>query len=534
MAESDRKEAQLRHSIVLFIVLLAVLVGLPIWYLTTTIYRANLPEAEIIQMEHSIADGIDYEVPFYVMNLPSSLDGLIDEAQDLIDNQMNELQDAKAAIRAHVKLLSGRESSVGEFDYKIRLIERDLMDETDTEAVYISPGSDREIKLFLSPSVIQNGKVTDFLMRVVTDMVLGSEIGLLTEVSGNSGNASTSRSMIKIPYNDQYKVSVSFLEEGDEPLRWDVKPVVDAFGKYLSVLDSYANFTLETQLGYYEALPETANLEKLEKADEESVDICILKDTSTFMDYSEWGLDQDVQLLPTINLVVYAPNRNRKILIANSTTNSFIVPQWGGVVIYNGAADGNKPGKDNLLVSTEDLEPVFDIFASQILQLLGAPESPKSPFIRADMITRVQCAQNLLKSVDNLVSLIKLTRELPTIPIPEITMQEVEETMALVNKSMIIMKSWNESDWWNQVNELSARAVKISDKAFFQKDMVQQAFFPEDHKMAVYMPLLGPFATIMVLGLARSLKERIKMKKDEQANDEKVRLRTENEPTAGK
>lgn len=533
MLESERKEAQLRHSIVFFVILLAAFVGLPIWYLTTTIYRAKLPEAKIIQMEHDIAGGIDYDVPFYVMNLPSSLDGLMEEAQKRIDRQMGKLQDAKAPIRVHVKLLKAQDLTVSKFDYKIRLIERDLMDETDTEAIYISPNSDREIKVFLSPNVIQNGMVTDFLMRVVTDMILAPEIGLLNEIAGVSEGASTSRSMIKIPYNDQYKISVSFLEEGDEPLRWDVKPIVDAFGKYLTILDSYANFTLETQLGYYETLPETVNLVKQKQEDEESPQVYILEDTSTFMDYSEWGLDQDVQLVPTINLVVYAPNRNRRILIANSTTNSFIVPQWGGMVIYNGAENEDEQEKNNLLVTTEDLEPVFNIFASQILQLLGAPDSPKSPFIRADMITRVQSAQNLLKSVDNLVSLIKLTRELPTIPIPEITMREVEETIALVNESMRIMRKWNESRWWKQVNELSARAVKISDKAFFQKDMVQQAFFPEDHKMAVYMPLLGPFATIMVLGLARLLKEKVKMRKGTKTDDEKVALDTKEKSVVG-
>lgn len=60
---------------------------------------------------------------------------------------------------------------------------------------------------------------------------------------------------------------------------------------------------------------------------------------------------------------------------------------------------------------------------------------------------------------------------------------------------------------WLGAYRHSTRALKLSNNAFFHKDMVQQAYFPEEHKMAVYSPLLGPFVTIVVMALVRGVKE---------------------------
>jgi hypothetical protein len=45
--------------------------------------------------------------------------------------------------------------------------------------------------------------------------------------------------------------------------------------------------------------------------------------------------------------------------------NGFLVPQWGGLFIYNDPATGST----NLVVDT--LKPVFEVFLSQLRDLLG-------------------------------------------------------------------------------------------------------------------------------------------------------------------
>lgn len=485
----------LRRDILLTVILIATTLGVPLWYMTTSVYRADLPEAEIDNLNRNIVSRVHYEVPIYVLNVPTPLDGLIDEAQSLIDNKVASYA---SPVEAKFKLIKADSSEVAPDSYKIELVSHEPDDDR-AEALYISMQSDRLIKIYLSPDVIAEGQVSDFIMRVVTQDLFGSELKMLQRIGQDHQG---DYNLVRLPYSPHYKVSISFLQESDNPIDWKVEQVTKQFERYLSVLKEFANFTVETQVSLYESLPETAQLEV-------DGDQYTLKDTSTFMDYSEWGLDQDVEAVPSINLVVYVPDSEKHITIPNSKTNSFIVPQWGGVVIHNNEKKFRLFKESKTATMGQDqLQPIFDIFASQLFQLLGAPSHPKSPYIRADILTRWQSVENLLKSVDNLVSLQKLTGGLNTIPIPEITLQEAEETMRLVDQSVSIIDDDTTNNWWVPVNVLSSKALQLSDKAFFQKDMVQQVYFPDEHKMAVYMPLLGPFATIVVLALIRLARER--------------------------
>jgi phosphatidylinositol glycan class S len=45
-----------------------------------------------------------------------------------------------------------------------------------------------------------------------------------------------------------------------------------------------------------------------------------------------------------------------------------------------------------------------------------------------------------------------------------------------------------------------------AEKAFFEKSMVGQLYFPDEHKIAVYLPLLGPVGVPLVVGLLNELK----------------------------
>jgi len=44
-----------------------------------------------------------------------------------------------------------------------------------------------------------------------------------------------------------------------------------------------------------------------------------------------------------------------------------------------------------------------------------------------------------------------------------------------------------------------------SETAFFEKSMVGQVYFPDEHKVAVYLPLLGPVGVPLLLGLGREV-----------------------------
>ena len=50
-------------------------------------------------------------------------------------------------------------------------------------------------------------------------------------------------------------------------------------------------------------------------------------------------------------------------------------------------------------------------------------------------------------------------------------------------------------------------ADEEAEKAFFHKSMVGQVYFPDEHKVAVYLPMLGPMAVPLIMSVLREVKE---------------------------
>ena len=58
------------------------------------------------------------------------------------------------------------------------------------------------------------------------------------------------------------------------------------------------------------------------------------------------------------------------------------------------------------------------------------------------------------------------------------------------------------------------RLEEAAEKAFFEKSMVGQVYFPDEHKVAVYLPLLGPVGVPLVMSVLKELKAWRKRKRD--------------------
>lgn len=51
---------------------------------------------------------------------------------------------------------------------------------------------------------------------------------------------------------------------------------------------------------------------------------------------------------------------------------------------------------------------------------------------------------------------------------------------------------------------------KEAERGFFEKSMVGQVYFPDEHKVAVYLPLLGPIGVPLLVGLLKEIKRIVK------------------------
>ncbi len=53
----------------------------------------------------------------------------------------------------------------------------------------------------------------------------------------------------------------------------------------------------------------------------------------------------------------------------------------------------------------------------------------------------------------------------------------------------------------------SAKLAEMkAERAFFEPSMVAMVYFPDEHKVAVYLPLLGPVAVPLIMSAIKELK----------------------------
>lgn len=487
----------LRRLIVLVVVVIVGLLGYPL-FSTTTIYRANLPIEEVNDLASSFDQQIHFKIPVYI-ELPNALDHFIPSCQDMINEALYESHPSLKNTWEIDLQRQPNDATDTENDYLVK------MDGGDSFSYSILPFS-KEINIQVLRDA-HTKTVESFVKKVLLENVFKEEIDRFDSLLSSKKDTS----QVIMPYSSNYNVVFSLLAENGQTVNWDIEQCTKLFKPLFDSLKHFSNFSISSQIQYYSKLTREVTYDK-EK------DAYILKDSelSTFINFGDWNLvTHDIK--PTINFLVYFPESNYKgkpFLIENSDTNSFLVPQWGGVSIINKELPVLAGAEVTL--THDELLPVMEIFASQLFQLLGLPNTPKSPYIRIDTLSRITYFKNSKKALENLLSLIKLAQSLNEISIPDTTKEYVLKTIVYIKNSIAVL---NDDQNYSQAIGLSSRALENSDNAFFEKEMVQQAYFPSEHKLAVLLPLLGPVTSIICLGFLKMLVDfkkdkRNKVKKD--------------------
>lgn len=350
----------------------------------------------------------------------------------------------------------------------------------------------REITISYAESILVSNMLPDMVASLLLQ-IFDQEISMFK----NFNNPAQKE---LVAYSPQYHVTFSLFAQGGSPVSWDISEALETYFRPLQTeLSRVANFTVDTQVQFYSTL---SNAPYKVAGTDGKGDVFQLTqdDLSTFVNFADWSLSS-IHSYPTLNFILFIPSpKYTPLLIADSSTNSFLIPQWGGVAILNPPEDSAEPTKH---VTEKDLLPVLEIFSSQLFSLLGAPTIPKSPLIRIDILSRISALRALLTSASSLGSLHRVSQSLPDIAIPKSVLVSVNSSLFAISESLAALKA----GLWADAIKQAGIAMTQSHKAFFEKEMVQQAFFPEEHKVAVYLPLLGPVCVVILMGLLRLKKE---------------------------
>ncbi|KAK6435686.1 GPI transamidase component, partial [Oleoguttula sp. CCFEE 5521] len=300
-----------------------------------------------------------------------------------------------------------------------------------------------------------------------------------------------------------YHLTISLFSGGSAPSSWDIKTATEQYiSPLLGALSSISNFTVDTQVQLHASISPAIAGPTFESAT--NTWTLLATDLSGFVNAAEWPLSPGIGSGSTINLILYIPHPRQMPLILYGGGNSWIVPQWGGVQIVN------PPSNTTSHLSAADLESVMLTFADQLMSLLGVPDSPSSLALRIASLQRQRTISLVLSASSTLGALVRLTRKLQSIAIPKTVAHSVDLTISHLEQACTAL---SEGDYIAALSSAKVAEAE-AEKAFFEPSMVGQVYFPEEHKFAVYVPLLGPMGVPLVMTLIKEVKGLVGRRKE--------------------
>ncbi|KAL8986272.1 MAG: hypothetical protein Q9205_000256 [Flavoplaca limonia] len=311
-----------------------------------------------------------------------------------------------------------------------------------------------------------------------------------------------SRATRALRYAPTYHITISLFTPNAWPSSWEIE---SAIAQYLTPLLASAsvisNFTIDTQTQLYASFSPSVQ----EPQYDAGRDVWTLReeDLSSFINAAEWPLNPSIGAGPTLNFIIYVPDSTTTpLVIKDSQATSWLIPQWGGVMILNPSLPPSRKGAQTLSLSKDDLQPALLVFSHQLLSFLGAPETPPSIPLQLQTLTRVRAASLFQSASSTMGSLARLTVALPSIAIPRTVSIAVEVTLSHLEATCSALKAGR----FSAGLEHAKTAEMAAERGFFERSMVGQVYFPDEHKVAVYLPLLGPVGVPLIMSALKELK----------------------------
>lgn len=512
-----------RSYIILSFWLVIVLLGLPIWWKTTTIYRASLPIDDMLRW----ADGSVSELelrslrnamltdsgqacrPVFPLQISVEADAMSQqEAQHLVQLTQHAIDDLNDFSGHHLRLQLATSPEQPDDDTPPALALRLRPGDGTTSS--LDPHTAALDVTYPSTAVPSLSAASSPLATYVANQLratFAEEQSIIAYLLSTSPTASpgerrpealtpsametlSKRTTRSLRYAPTYHLAFSLFTDGPIPNTWDVQGALDRYVRpVLDVLGPIHNFTVDTQLQLY-ATP-GVHEQVLEK-----------EHLASFINAAEWPLSPSIGGAPTVNFVIFVGNQTIGPDTAAGadagTSQSWMIPQWGTVYLLD-----LPPTTTH--VSADTLSQPMLTFAAHLLSLLGTPESGSLP-LRLSTLSRVRSADLLLRASSTLGSLARLSQALPSMSIPQTVADGAATSMR--HLELACANLGGPAGLWH-----ARIAEDEAERAFFEKSMVGQLYFPDEHKVAVYLPLLGPVGVPLIMGLVKELKSWVQRRK---------------------
>lgn len=320
-------------------------------------------------------------------------------------------------------------------------------------------------------------------------------------LSPEMANKLSRRSTRSFKYAPTYHLTFSLFTAKARPSAWEIEAALEEYlSPLLASVSAISNFTIDSQVQLYASF--SPSIRQPEFNQEHQAWTLRKEDLGGFINAAEWPLSPSIGAGPTVNFILYVPDTAQSpLLIAENGGNSWLVPQWGGIQILNlpvPVGGGSRP----TMLTKEDLRPAMHIFSNQLLSLLGVPDTPNSLPLKLSTLTRIHTTSLLSSASSTLGALARLTQSLVSIAIPDSVATSVSTTLHRLDAACTDLKEGR----FDSALENARVAEAEAEKAFFERSMVGQVYFPDEHKVAVYLPLLGPVAVPLVMAALKEIR----------------------------
>ncbi|XP_076067956.1 phosphatidylinositol glycan anchor biosynthesis class S isoform X2 [Oratosquilla oratoria] len=492
--------------------LVLLVIGLPIWWQTTMVYRAVLPYAYIDELaSHKARHRI------HVKLITQDKNGINRLEKYLKDNEVIKYS-VSSRLPTPEEINTSKISNYHELDSKLSRL---LHIHDGALGVFVMPltsdmpavllGNHRTV--YVQPNISME-KVAKILESMAWDSSITDKVkSKLVSVDERKKQIGPGVRR-QVPTEPGYDLTLTLMvpEPHFVKAKWEIRSAVEEYlNPMLDQIRNVADITVRSQVLYVTSLniaPQWSDSHKHYKLPEEQLPLTI--------NSIESKLGSFVSTRPSLHFVVYIPSSGQSPLHIHTQkgevlqTNSFLVPRWGSVMIHNvdiPPYNESVPLPIEVSVNTYD---VMNLVVSQLHKLLPIPllESDKDLKILEPVDSRLAGWQLDALARARVSTYLTNTR---------ITLQSLCELVGEISNMVISDEVggwvWGAVEEWGacqtaategrllEASQYCTEAFARVDKAFFHPSMLALLYFPDNQKYAIYVPLFLPVSIPVILSL---------------------------------
>jgi len=502
--------------------LVMIVVGIPVWWHTTDVERAPLPFDRIEEMN---LETLKQNVPITVISTTSNS---IDDC--LSDSTLYTFKVEKRELNDRERKIISESSTIQDLDNKINA----QIDHTPLGSILLVEvpshffDSDKNIGIgqFRLVFYAKGTSICD-VMNVVRQAVLGENVintmtsSIREPIKIHDVDKSKWSQRKGVP-SPEYDILLSLLVPEPELnlVTWDIENAIQhILQPFLDEIGDLYSFTVKSQVLYLTSL----GLSSVRKTVSDSGNERFLiseKDLGLAINM-ESKLVSHVSSRPSFNFIAYVPTIAQTPLhiepnaggIKIQESNSFLVPRWGGVSIWNlyNTTSRNRERFDDVtmmrIVITQ-LRSLLGLQSEQPEKLRNVQYLPRTEHLitlwEKDFLSRLKLEENLVTTRVTLQSLAHLLSKISNIVITEEVAEDVQSAVKSYDEAISCLGHGQPPQ---TCFESSKDSFVTAERVFFENSLLALLYFPEDQKYAIYIPLFLPISFSFVGCILPILKE---------------------------